>query len=123
MTPRAAELERIRAASEAWLGQTCDVLRPSGAVDDAGYATGDTDEIATDVPCRVEPVADPRREGSVAGGTMAAARWLVTLAHDAPDVQARDQLVVAGVTYEAEAPSATASLAGSKVVGCIRVDG
>lgn len=116
------ELASIRDTVEEWLPDTCTITRPDGGQTSAGRADGTPSTVASNVPCRVEPDNDRRREVEHQSGVFANPQWRITMPHDTPAVKPQDTIVVTNLgTFKVQAATSGRSIAADVVVNCVKV--
>lgn len=93
------DLETIRKLIGALLPDTCDVQHASTSVNDAGLITEVWTTVASDVPCRVDPVTRTDRTSVYFEREAERVVYQITLPHDA-NVQRGDRVITGGVTYQ-----------------------
>ena len=113
------ELDRARALADELLNDCCTILSPPTSGDGLGGVSGDWPATATDVPCRL--VTERRAVEVVEGGKIVVRMGYSLVLSVNQAINATQQVVVGGVTYQVTGLADEASACLVKHVSLERV--
>ncbi len=108
----------LRALANRWLIETCTIRRGTEARTSGGTTVTWAD-LATDVPCSVQPFGGASESDSQRGGLLATSSWLVRLPAG-QDVTVKDRIVVGDRTFEAQSVRAR-TFEVRRTVTCVQI--
>lgn len=115
-----ARLPHLRTLWERSLDTTCTIQRFTSVDDTGGGQTDTWANLATSVPCRLQPALLRPNELPVAGRAGALDYWDVQLRHD-QDVTEDDRIVAGSYLYEVQGVTTGRSLNYGLTARCVRV--
>lgn len=94
----------LRALANRWLIETCTIRRAATSRTSGGTSATWAD-LATNVPCSVQPFGGASEAEGQRGGIAATSSWRIRVPYG-QDVTASDRIVVGGRTFEVESVEA-----------------